>query len=391
METSALRVHERLDDDPRRGFPSHREFLQAVMRAHRAGDRDQVPDYRLRAVCVRGDGSGPLAFLLPTAFTPPGILAAAGSDEQGGYADRYGGFLRGTATAPWALSSASEGDPTAGRTRPVVMDESIFQIPARVDNKHSTSVSGGLTFTRKPEAVAATSSRGELAQVELAATTLLGLAYATGELLDIGRGGFISILAAGFGEELGMHLLREKIRGLGGGEFLGVLNSPAKITVAKEGGQSADTILAENVVKMAARCWGYGRAIWLANHDTRSQLAQAAYLTEGSAGGGLIPVFQPSTSEDSPDFLHGRPCFFTEFASTLGDEGDLICVNWMEYLEGIYQPLQRDESVHVRWENHESAFKFWLRNAGAPWWHSALTPNQSTTTLSPIVTLAERA
>jgi hypothetical protein len=46
--------------------------------------------------------------------------------------------------------------------------------------------------------------------------------------------------------------------------------------------------------------------------------------------------------------------------------------------------------MHVRFVNHERAFKFWTRNAGAPWWRSALTPHKGSATLSPFVTLAER-
>lgn len=91
-----------------------------------------------------------------------------------------------------------------------------------------------------------------------------------------------------------------------------------------------------------------------------------------------------------PDMLLGRPIYYSEFASKLGDVGDIILGNWSQFLEGIYQPLQSAESVHVRFLNHERTFKFWLRNAGAPWWRSALTPAKSSDTLSPFVTLAAR-
>ena len=90
-------------------------------------------------------------------------------------------------------------------------------------------------------------------------------------------------------------------------------------------------------------------------------------------------------------YLDGRPCIFTEFASTLGTVGDLILGNWSEYLEGIYQPMQTAESMHVRFVNHERTFKFWTRNAGQFWWKSALTPQNGANTLSPIVTLATRS
>lgn len=387
----------RAEDDPAWGFKSHLDFLTSVIKAgqRRASSRDQVRDERLRPLVVSDENdrgaAGEMAFLLPRAFTPHGINAAAGSDEQGGYQDRYGGFAVPQTTAPGMLQIGMEDDPTAGRTQPVPMTSPKVSFNARTDKDHSSSVSGGFTVTRRPETVAGDSSRMEMEQVVLSATSLFGLAYATEEILVDSPISFAALIRSGFEDQFAFHMLDEKIRGGGGNEFLGVLNSPAKVEVAKEGSQAADTIVGENVIKMRARCWGYQNAIWIANHDAFVQLIQAHIVKEGSAGGGLILVYKQSMEEDRPDMLLGRPIFYSEHASTVGDVGDLMLVNWSQYLEGLYQPLQSAESVHVRFENHERAFKFWLRNAGAPWWRSALTPNQSSETLSPIVTLAERA
>jgi hypothetical protein len=85
--------------------------------------------------------------------------------------------------------------------------------------------------------------------------------------------------------------------------------------------------------------------------------------------------------------LLGRPVYFTEFAETKGKKGDLILGAWSQYLEGTYQGEGRAESIHVRFLEHERVFKFWLRNAGAPWWNASLTPKKSAETLSPFVVL----
>lgn len=106
---------------------------------------------------------------------------------------------------------------------------------------------------------------------------------------------------------------------------------------------------------------------------------------------GNVAVYTPSTVEDRPDMLLGRPIFYSEYAKTVGDAGDIMCVNWGEYLEGTYQPLQSSESIHVRFLENERTFKFSMRNDGQPWWRSALTPKNGSDTLSPIVTLAARA
>lgn len=393
MTATARVLEHRAETDPRRGFEGPRDFLQSVYAARKARDRDSVTDHRLRAVSVReaGAAGGPLAFALPLAFTPKVIQAAAGSDEQGTYADPYGGFaVRAPGVTDFALG-AVESDPTVGRTLVLPMDAPELGVVARVGTTHSTSVTAGLEVVRTPETTTRASTRMKLERVNLSASSLFGFSYATEELLDAGTAAFAAILAAAYRDEFGSKIFREKLTGTGAGEYLGALNSPAKIEVAKESGQAADTIQAANVVKMSARVWGYNRSIWLANHDTREQLAQAAYVVEGSIGGGIVPVFQPARSEFEPDMLWGRPCFFSEHMPALGDAGDLACINWSQYLEGVYQPLESAESVHVRWSEHERAFKFWLRNAGAPWWRAALTPDNGANTLSPIVTLAERA
>lgn len=376
------RQHNRADDDKARGFRNPRDFLVAVMEAGQSNG-DEV-DERLKPVMLQ-DKEGPFA-MLPEAFTPSTLRAAAGSDEQGGYDDRYGGFSVGSVVLPGMLSVGSDADPTVGRTTSIPMAAPSVKILARTDKNHTTSVSGGLTVGRSLETVSKTASRMEMERITLEASSVFGLAYATEEILQDSAISFAAVLAAGFDSEFAANQLKEKIRGSGGNEYLGILSSPAEVEVAAEGGQSADTISGTNIVKMRARAWRYSDAIWIANHDTLPQLV-LAHITGTN---GDVFLFAPGNGVDKPDTLLGRPIFFNEFASTLGDVGDLILCNWSQYLEGLYQPLQSAESVHVRFTNHERAFKFWLRNAGAPWWRSAITPNKGSDTLSPIVTLAAR-
>lgn len=348
---------ESFEADPKKGFKSHREFLNCVIQA----GRGYTEDKRLKYL-------------------------AAGSDEARGNSDAAGGYLIPTGFSPNLMQINTDDDPLAGLTTNIPMDNPIVKIPARADKNHSTSVSGGLTVTRRPDTVALTASQMTLEQVSLEAHGLFGLSYATEELLTDSPISFAALLSAGFSSQFAAHLMKERISGTGIGEYLGVINSPCLVSVTAESGQAVDTILFENVVKMRARCYGYAKAIWLANHDTLPQLM----LMNQNVGTGGVPVWQPSAREDAPDLLFGRPLIFTEFAKTVGDAGDLILGNWSEYLEGVLQPLQSEESIHVRFVNHERAFKFWTRNAGAPWWRVALTPQNSTATLSPFVVLAAR-
>ncbi len=358
------------------GFRSPREFLTSVMKAYIEPGR--AIDKRLEKLSTNH---------IRKAQEQAGVVVkAVGSDEAAGINDPYGGFLIPTTFSPNLLKVDPESDPMGSKTTSVPMATPHIKMPARTDKNHTTSVAGGLTVTRRPETVAGTPSRMELEQVDLRAHSLFGLSYASEELLMDSPISFAALLAAGFSDQFTYHVIGERISGTGVGEYEGVLNSPALVTVAAEVGQAADTILFENIVKMRSRCWGYNKAIWIANHDCYPQLS-ALKLEIGTGGQAM---YTPSLREDRPDLLNGRPIIYSEYASTIGNVGDLILGNWAEYLEGVYQPMQNDESIHVRFVNHERTFKFWTRNDGRCWWRSALTPKNSTQTLSPFVVLAAR-
>lgn len=338
----------------------------------------------------------PKAFLLDViqATRKPGslsdqlkFLAAAGSDEHSTINDSNGGFLVPTAFMPDLKTIEMEMDPTAGLVTTVPMGTQVVQIPARVDKNHSSSVSGGLTVSRRTETQSVTATQMALEKIELRATPLTGISYASEELLSESAISFAALLEQGFRDEFTSTILKEKIDGTGAGEAMGVLNSPCTISVAKESGQSADTINVTNITKMRYRCYNYNRAIWIANHDTYLQLIAAHTAFSNTDQ----PIFTHGNGTDVPDTLLGRPVFFSEYAKTLGDNGDIILGDWSQYLWGTREGLQRAESMHVRFLNNERTFRFNMRNTGAPWWSSALTPVNSTVTLSPFVTLAERA
>lgn len=385
-DAAVITSHLRADDDPKRGFGSHREFFLSAIENAGLRDRADVSDERLASLAVmdREDkvAAGELAFMLPSGF---GMKATVGSDEQGEYDDTYGGFAVPGSRAPGLLQVGFEGDPTAGMTQDVPMGTPSIEIMARTDKDHSTSVSGGFTVARRAETTAASASRTALEMVTLKASSLFGLAYATEELLADSPQSFAALIDSGFRSQMGAHILNEKIRGIGGAEYIGVLNSGCAISISAETNQVADTIVFANINKMAARSWGYGNAVWLANHDCRPQLSQIS-LPIGTGG---VAMYQPSAQVGFSDMLWGKPVIYSEYMPTVGDKGDITLVNWSQYLEGTYQPIQNAESIHVRFVNHERTFKLWTRNAGAPWWRSAMTPNKGST-LSPIVTLDAR-
>lgn len=363
--TQASVDRDRVELDPKRGFKRAQDFFLAVMRSVRTRKMDK------RLLSLRSVGSEE---------------RTAGSDEQSEYNDPLGGFLIPEGFLPGPLQISAENDPIAGRVRRIPMGTPVVRVNARVDKNHTSSVSGGLRVYRRAESGTVTASKMSVEQIRLEADSLMGVSYASEELLADSPVSVAALLEAGFGQEFGAKLIDERLNGTGVGEFLGIMKSPALVTIAKESGQTADTINYTNLIKMRARCWGYSNAVWLANYDTIPQLA----VMNVALGTGGVLLWIPSSREDIPDMLMGRPLIFTEYCSTLGDLGDIVLANWGEYLEGTLQGPTGAESVHVRFLENERTFRFSLRNAGAPWWSSALTPKRGST-LSPFVTLAERA
>lgn len=348
------------DTDAARGYKTPREFLREVVDATMTG---RIPE-RLRS------------------------LRTVGSDEQSGFSNPYGGFTIPSAFLPNLMSVAAEADPVSSRVTQVPMQATKVELLARVDKNHTSSVSGGIRFYRREEAGSLTSSRMQFERVSLNALSLAGLSYATEEILTDSPLSFAAILEQGFRDEYSAHMLNERLNGTGVGECEGILNSAALVTVDKETQQAATTINYTNIIKMFARCWGDpGKMVWLCNHDTLPQLATLS-LAVGTGGGA---VWMQSAQAGTPSTLLGIPVVFTEFCKTLGTVGDIVLCNWSQYLDGLYQGLQGAESMHVRFETNERAFRFIARNDGKCWWRSALTPKNSSSTLSPFVALATRS
>lgn len=356
------RVRDAWQDDPKLGYASHRDFLMDVMSAYRSG-KANTPQLR--------------------------FLAAAGSDEQSTINDSYGGFLVPEAFSPNMLSVGMEMDPTSALVTDIPMSSPVVNIPARTDKDHSSSVSGGLTVSRTTETQGISASRMQVENVKLEATAQTGLAYATEQLLNSSVVSFAALIDAGFRDEFSSSMLDEKLNGNGAGEPVGIINAACTISVAKEGSQTADTINGTNLINMRERAWRYGRSIWMANHDCYTNLLQChVSLTNDD-----VPLFRPGNGVDVPDTLLGRPIYFTEYTKTIGDKGDIILADWSQYLWGTQGSTtpERAESIHVRFSNNERTFRFVVYNTGAPWWKSALTPQNGANTLSPFVVLAERA
>ena len=89
--------------------------------------------------------------------------------------------------------------------------------------------------------------------------------------------------------------------------------------------------------------------------------------------------------------LLGRPVVVTEKLETLGDAGDILFADFSQYAVGLRRELRLDSSAGPRFQQDEVSWCMISGVDGQPLWNEALTPQSGSDTLSPFVTLAERA
>lgn len=248
---------------------------------------------------------------------------------------------------------------------------------------------GGIQAFWGNEADAYAGSKPKFRQIELALKKLTGLCYATEELLA-DSSALEGVISQGFVEEFGFKLDDAIFRGTGAGQPLGITNSAALVTVAKESTQSAAGIILDNIIKMRARLWARsrGNSIWTINQDCEPQL-NVLSLTVGNNS---YPVLMPATGIAGAqyDTMFGRPVVPTEYNATMGAVNDVLLADLSQYLLIDKGSLQQAASVHVRFLYDELTYKFTYRVDGQPLWDKPLTPYQGSNTVSPFVNLAVR-
>lgn len=362
---ASIEVHERVEDDPKHGFKSAGEFFMAVQKGSKQGEK---PDTRL-------------------------FIQSKAPSQMNIAVDSEGGFLVPEAFSAELMKNTYEVAQVSGRARQIPMVSETLSIPtiaetSRVDGSRQ----GGVRAYWKAEAAQYTGAKPALGEVKLSLNKLTGLSYFTDELAKFSMLAVEQFLTPLFAEEFAFKLDDGIINGLGAGMPLGILNSPALVTVAKENAQLADTIVTENILKMWSRMSARNRAnaVWFVNQDVEPQLYSMS-LALGTAG---VVTYMPSGGISGQPFstLMGRPVIACEQCATLGDAGDIILADMGAYLLGTASGgIEGATSIHLRFDYGETAMRWTLFADGQPWQASPITPYKGSATQSPYVTLAARA
>lgn len=357
-----------------RGFTNIGEQLQAVAHASHPESRYEQVDKRLFYLEERGGD-------------PNGEIRQSGASEA--VASKGGFLVQKDFNTAIMERVYSIGEIASRVTRQSIGPEANGLKFNIIDESSRAAGSrwGGVRAYWVAEAGALTSSEPTFAQVELTLKKVAALFYSTEELL-MDQTALAGLVERVVPQEISFKVEEAILEGSGSGQPLGISNSAAVVSQAKESGQTATTINATNVEKMWSRLWGPSRAnaVWLINQDAEPQLTA---LADSNGNAIYLP---PGGLSDTPfSRLYNRPVLMSEYCSTLGTVGDIQLLDLSQYFMIDKGGVRADSSMSVRFLYDERAFRWMYRVDGQPSWNSALTPLNGSNTLSPFVNLATRS
>ena len=246
---------------------------------------------------------------------------------------------------------------------------------------------GGVRVYTTAELESLTQSKTKFNKIRIEPKKLTGLYYASGEVMAN-----VTFLGQEmrqlFGEEFAFKCQDQVINGSGAGEALGVVNAGCTVSVSKESGQIAASIVTKNLSKMWSRLLGQRKNIvWLVNRDTNPQLDELSI----PAGTGALEPRIVTFDAAGVTRIKGAPVVEIEQCATLGTVGDIIAGDFSQYITANKGDINEAMSIHVSFIYDQETFRFIYYFDGQPRWASAITPYKGSSTVSPFVTLATRA
>lgn len=352
---AGARSHERREDDPRGGFRSYGEFCQAVMRAGVPGGAiDERLDMRAAPTSYGSTGSGQDGgFMVPPEFSREVFQHSLEED---------------------ALLPLTDDYPVTGNSLTFPRDET------------TPWGSDGIRAYWEAEAAQATQTKpkGDVATLRL--NRLMALVPVTDELAA-DASALERYIGRKTSESIRWKTNLALFQGTGVGQPQGFFGHASAVSVAKEGSQAADTVVAANVAKMYARGLGRNRGVWMINDDV---LPQVITLQIGNQ-----PIWTPPNAgmQNAPaGLLLGRPLIVTQLCKTVGDKGDIVFANWGYYRSIMKggRMIETATSMHLFFDYGMSAFRATFRVDGQPAIKGPVAPANGANSLSPFVTLDDR-
>ena len=360
QDTIGVIVTENIESDPKRGFNTVGEFMQAVYRAEQIG---QSPDPRLL------------------------IGAAAPSSYGNEGAGQDGGFFVPPEFSNQIFTLSLGEDSLMPLTDEVEINGNSMAFPKDETTPWGTN---GIRAYWQGEAATATATKPSLGLATLRLKKLMALVPTTDELLDDANA-LASYLPGKIANSIRWKTNEAILFGAGNGVPTGCISSPAVVTVAKESGQATATLSPANLAKMVARlpAGSYNKAVWIINNDVLPALFTLTlgnypiYLTGGANASGM---------QVSPyGLLLGRPIILSQHAASFSTQGDVLLVD-LSYYQTITKAggMQTATSMHLYFDADLTAFRTTFRMDGQPKIVAPINPAKGSSTLSPFIQLASR-
>lgn len=357
-----VEAQELIEGDPKRGFRHAGEFFLAV---RREGKNFSNPkDDRLKRMAVA-----------PSTF----------GSEGGSGAD--GGFLVPPEFANRVATLALTEDsllPFCDVT-PVESNSMVFP--------QSEVAPWGATATRaywQAEGTQGTQTKPAVRGDVLRTNKLFSLVPVTDELAEDAPA-LGAYLTAEMGNSIRWKTNEALLFGTDTAQPQGVFVSGAQITIPKESGQATQTVVANNITKMAARLTpgSFARAIWLLNGDTLPGFFGISTISTIYWPGGrdLVP---PGISAVFGQIL-GRPSLISAHAKAFSSQGDIMLLD-MSYVRVIERApgVQLASSLHIYFDADALAFRATYRVDAQSKLTTPINPSNGSSTLSPFLQLGAR-
>lgn len=356
-------VRARSENDPTRGYASVGHFAQDIFRA------------------AQGQG-------ISDALRP--LAAVQGNNQSSG---AEGGFLVPPqfSNSIWdGLNNPAESLLAMCDRYPIEGESMTFPANAETSRANGSRY-GGIASYWLNEGAQIPKSAPKFRQAKVEPQGLAALVYVTDKLLS-SAASLAPFLQRAAADEINFRVGDAIVNGTGAGMPLGLMKSGALITVAAEAGQAIDTVVQENISKMWARLHPRCRknAVWLYNVDVEPQFDMLNTKVKNVAGTENVGGFTNIVYNSEKQTIKGRPIMPVEYCQTLGDPGDLILADLSMYLAGVRGGVESAQSMHLRFDYAETAFRFMFNVDGQPWLGAPLTPKNGVNTLSSMVALAAR-
>ena len=329
-------------------FPTFSDFLKSVMQKDA-----KLIQYREKVLSMGSDPEG--GYLVPEEFIPE--LKQVASEE---------GIIRPLATV---LPSSREYPDTA------------VDIPV-LDQAGASSKDffSGVWFVWTAEGASKTNKELKLDLVKLEPQEYSGYAVLTDKLIRNA-----SVLGAYVKQVYSRAQVAFEdyhfLRGTGVGQPLGIINSPAYITVARN---TALTVVFADIQGILEQILPGCNPIWVIS---RSLLGDVMSLAD-AAGNSIF--IQGDITKKIPDRLAGYPIRWTFRVPAAGTQGDISLIDPAYYLikDGFGPAF--DESKHVYFLSNKTCLKMFGNVDGQPWLSGSITAEDGSTEVSPFVGLTTK-